>query len=647
MAELEAVSIILPSGDRCEGAAEPHQEGRRYRLPLGELVRLGRQPEEVEFAVTEDRRISRFHAVLRWDGRVLSVRERGAYPPKFSHPPRNPIVFSGANVRECLLKSGESFYIGRTRFTLHADGPPAGGEGNHTPPQWEQLRSRTELEGVQVGQPSVVLQALEKLPDVLRHAACEPSLFRQMLKVLLAALPRADAVGLVTADASGTVVSVGQHLARVTAAVTKKLTPDHPVRPDPGSTTLEGAWPLAAEVRPVEFQPSAEVVHRAVQEQKSVLHFWSPEVDDTTLDARHLHATAWAVCGPLLDGSRQVVYATGHHPLPDPTDLGAAARELTGYQKVVGLVVGLMEVTRQTHRLARENCLLRQSLPPRLSRLIDDPDHMKALLDPREADVTVVFGDLRGYTPHVERHDSDLMQAWSRVSATLNDMSRCITLCDGVVIRIQGDAVVGCWGWPDVNGAEAANAARAALQIRAELCGRAGGKTLTCGLGLAHGRAVAGRLGAHDLAEIDLYGPVVNLAARLESLTKVFGVGVIVCCELAARLTAADPTGREWRVRSLGRVRLKGFARRVGVSELLPAHAPEARLSTLSNWHTAVDDFSSGRWDEAYERLDDYFAGDTAAQCLMRVMDVTDRVPPDDWDGTFEPLEFEARECVL
>src|SRR5262249_4464017 len=69
-------------------------------------------------------------------------------------------------------------------------------------------------------------------------------------------------------------------------------------------------------------------------------------------------------------------------------------------------------------------------------------------------------------------------------------------------------------------------AAAAALRILERLSGRMVQRK--CGLGITHGRALAGRLGAHDLAVVDLYGPVVNLAFPLEKMTKAFGVGIVL-----------------------------------------------------------------------------------------------------------------------
>ena len=158
---------------------------------------------------------------------------------------------------------------------------------------------------------------------------------------------------------------------------------------------------------------------------------------------------------------------------------------------------------------------------------------------------------------------------------------------------------------------------------------------LSCGIGMARGRAVASALGAHDLTEIDLHGPVVNMAARLQGLPGIRR-RVIVCGDLAAampRPTRPGPNGD-----SAARPRAdEGMTRRLSAYELLPATAPEARETVLASWHEGVDWFTGGQWRAAYERLEDNFPNDPAAHCLMRIMERTGVTTPEDWDGSFAP----------
>jgi adenylate cyclase len=272
--------------------------------------------------------------------------------------------------------------------------------------------------------------------------------------------------------------------------------------------------------------------------------------------------------------------------------------------------------------------------PRRAWGLLDDPERLEMLLEPREMDVTVIFCDLRNFSRFAEQGKTTLLDAWRQLSLALDEMSRTITDHDGVVAGFQGDAVMGFWGWPEAQDRQVELAARAALRIHDRFAGVL--KEFKCGLGLAHGRAVAGRLGAHDLAKVDVYGPVVNLASRLEGLTKIYGVNIMVNDAVADQLKAADPAGSRYRLRKLSRLRPKGMQDAFLVSELFSPQGPAAvqmNVNRQRTWDQAVDWFLEGKWVESYERLAQFFRDDGPGKCLMDFMDKANRTPPPNWEG--------------
>jgi adenylate cyclase len=630
MAELEAITEV--QADPRKSTVQARQYGRRFPLVSGKPMHLGRDEAKMDVAIPEDDQISRFQAILTWEPvkDKLTVQTRPPTPPHYPTPPANQTLVFDEKLKKlveapngtCVVGRGESFWIGQTRFTLHSEGeqePDCPADMTVAPRQEE--RTRAQLEEIPFANPGAALRAMEQLPATIRAVTSEQGLFRQMLKVVMDAMPRSDAAAIV------------------------RIPPDTPANDRRLAVLESNVRPNSAHGQSG-FMPSRRLAHRAIIERRrSCLHCWSPDQTggtgaDLTMADTHVHGvTPWAVCTPFQDGSKYALYVAGQTSgqwnLLDKAAQDKIVNDLTQYQKIAELLVGMIETTLRVSRLTQQNKVIRRAWPQSLWKYLDDPDELERMLAPKEGEITTLFCDLRNYSLFASQNASQLLQAQKEVSTALSTMSGAITDRDGVVAGFRGDAVLGFWGWPKVHEKQVEMAARAAIAIQGRLTGwsQAG----RCGLGLTHGTAVAGRLGAHDLAVVDLYGPVVNLTFRLEAMTKAFGVPIIVSQEVADRIAAADPQGREMRTRPLGKVRAKGFPDPLWAHELYSAQTPSVHDWQREEWAAVVDMYTAGNWSEAYESLTSQFSADPAAHCLMRVMDKTKRKPPADWDGSFAP----------
>jgi class 3 adenylate cyclase len=529
-----------------------------------------------------------------------------------------------------------------TRTAAPEDAAAGGGEAPPANPQTEpspdqaQPLTLADLEGLPFTNPTAALKAMEQVPNVLRLATNEQTLFRQMLKVVLDALPRADSAGVVLIPPD---VAPGGTDLRIT-------TLDYHTR---GIPKIDER-----------FEPRRKLVHTAVQQRMSCLHVLSVTVvreeesgrvytvpddyeqwleDNATPYTRPYqpNTTPWAICTPFQDGSKCALYLSGKLAGQKIAEDPRTKRDLTEYQKVAELLVGIIETGRKSLRLARQNALVRHAWPRSIRKFLDDPDHLEMLLKPRRIDVTVLICDLRGSSLFAEKGAGELVKAWHNVAGALDDMSQAVAVNEGMVTGIQGDVMMACWGWPEAQEGQIEKALKAAARIQQVF----NEKTvhLRVGLVLAHGWVIAGRLGANDLAKVDVYGPLVNLATRLETVTKSFGVNVLVNEAVAAKVAEADPYGSRYRTRRLGRVRPQGMRNAFVVSELLLADSPNANPGFLEQWERMIDLFTAGDWASAHEGIDSWFADDPAARCLLRLMDRTNRFPPANWDGSFTPDE--------
>jgi adenylate cyclase len=598
MAELEALYYNPdPKGNDIKRA------GWRKELPLGQPIKLGRIPELSDWCVEEDLSISRVNATLLWDGTSLHVEQP-------TDRKTSDIYYRDQPASNFKVAPGESFIIGTTRFTLHT-----GSQAPETPNlirssqnlSAEATMAREVLRQSPFENAEIVLRALEELPDVLRLVTSEDRLLQKLTDILLKAIGGAEAAAVV------------QLAPNATKQDRRVNIPCHKLR----GVAYQG-----------DFTPSRGLVYKAIREErKSVLWVWTP-TSSPDFTIRSLPGIPWAICTPLRDASGVGFYVEGSLNR-EPTIVGGRVtdRELTGHQKVVELIASIIEASRKSHALERWLSVYKSYLPSTI-RTIPDPDKLRQLLNPREAVVTVMFCDLRGSCRIVEEGEASLMQTWKNVANALDEMAQTITENDGVVAGFQGDAVMAFWGWPEDQPDQVERAVKAALRIRERFDREGWWKDLSCGIGITHGPAVVGALGTHDLAKVDVFGPTVNLASRLESMTKLVGVRVLVNEAVATVL--AESRRSRGRTRKLARVRPAGMTNPQFIYELmppsgdLPGQMPEPRRQY---WEQIVDCFLAGDWAPARNGLENYFADDPAGELILDYMKRNQYRPPAGWDG--------------
>jgi adenylate cyclase len=163
-------------------------------------------------------------------------------------------------------------------------------------------------------------------------------------------------------------------------------------------------------------------------------------------------------------------------------------------------------------------------------------------------EVSILFQDIRGFTALAEQLDPVallrlLNQFFTAVVAAVEAEG-------GVVKQFTGDGVMALFGAPQSRADHPERAVRAALGIVRRLASLnvllqdAGGTPLQIGVGIHTGEVVAGLIGPDERIEYGVVGEAVNLASRIESLTKELSATILVSKEIAARLGCAFVLGR-------------------------------------------------------------------------------------------------------
>jgi len=208
----------------------------------------------------------------------------------------------------------------------------------------------------------------------------------------------------------------------------------------------------------------------------------------------------------------------------------------------------MTQVNRWRHNLAR-------FFPPRVVTALQEAGHQLAL---QRRPAAIMFVDLRGFTQYAEHAPPDqLAQVLTGYRQIVTDV---VNAWDGTIDKFMGDGVMAVFGQPVARADDARRALHCALVLNEKLAAwkplqEDRNQLFRAGIGLHYGIVVGGVLdsGSHD--EFTVFGDAVNVARRLESMSKELNAGLVVSLALLTRVPPGARGGC-WRVRRA--VTLKG-----------------------------------------------------------------------------------------
>jgi len=273
--------------------------------------------------------------------------------------------------------------------------------------------------------------------------------------------------------------------------------------------------------------------------------------------------------------------------------------------------------------------------PSVISQIMDDPDSLS--LEGQEKDITIQFSDVRSFTSLSEKltptQVTDLLHDY------LTPITKLITEYEGTLDKFIGDAVMAFWNAPlDIENhqeksLQAALAQQVKLEELNEIFIEKFGFTIAVGIGIHSGLVRVGNMGSADLFDYTLIGDNVNLASRLESLTKFYGQKLIVS------QTIVDACGDRYYFRILDSVRVKGKVEPVTIYTAYPLEQAKLREEELSLYEKAHDLYLSMRFNDAKEVFKKLKAMDKEPLLydlyIERCEHLQEESPGEDWDGVF------------
>jgi adenylate cyclase len=236
-------------------------------------------------------------------------------------------------------------------------------------------------------------------------------------------------------------------------------------------------------------------------------------------------------------------------------------------------------------------------VPPELvDEMVKDPDRYSMKATNRE--LTVMFCDMRGFTKMSEHMEPIALQ--ELLNGVFSRLTQLIRAQRGTIDKYMGDCVMAFWGAPVASPDHASLAVRAAIDmahivkvINEEHQAR-GLPEIGIGIGLNSGSMCVGDMGSDIRRSYTVIGDAVNLGSRLEGLSKVYGVDMVVS-ESTHQLTS----GQAWQ--ELDKVRVKGKEQAVTIYYPMGAEQDLSEMvkEELAIWRSFLDAYRSQNWDDA------------------------------------------------
>jgi adenylate cyclase len=308
---------------------------------------------------------------------------------------------------------------------------------------------------------------------------------------------------------------------------------------------------------------------------------------------------------------------------------------LVGEQGPVGLLVLVEDISEGK----RMRGALRRFMSQKVVDQIMDHDEDELLFG-TACRASVLFADIRNFTSLAEtlqpRETVDML------NEVFSDLVEAVAAGDGVLDKFLGDAVMAVYGAPISSGRDpqsAVESATAMVRMVTALNARRaerGREALRLGVGIATGDVVAGTVGSLKRMDYTVIGDSVNLASRLQQLTKHYQVSLMICEATAAALDGSFP------LRELDTLRVRGRQQPSKVFQVLTGEATPA----ADAYARGREALARRRWRDAVAAFEAAVTADPEDRPSMLMLEraqvLARRPPPADWDGVWGLPEADA-----
>ncbi len=307
-------------------------------------------------------------------------------------------------------------------------------------------------------------------------------------------------------------------------------------------------------------------------------------------------------------------------------------RDFAGKQD--GVVVVMEDITHQKRVMTT---LGRYMSPVLAQKVLDEGgDRLGGI----RQEVAVLFSDIRGYTAMTEAMDAQHIV--EMLNAYFSVMVDAVFAENGLLDKYIGDALMAVFGVPFPQEDDSIRACRAALRMRRALAEfnaiqrKAGRDPVGIGIGINSGEVISGNIGSERRLEYTCIGDGVNLASRLEGVSKHYGVTILMSEHTQRKI------GGEFVTRELDSVRVIGKQRPIRLFELIAGPDEDVSpqlLRSLPLYHAGLEAYRKAEWAVACEYFQEAHSlgRDNPSWILLdRSRQMMQTPPSDDWDGVWD-----------
>ena len=241
-----------------------------------------------------------------------------------------------------------------------------------------------------------------------------------------------------------------------------------------------------------------------------------------------------------------------------------------------------------------------------------------ALGDQVEKEMSILFSDIRGFTALSEKMSPQ--ENFNFINTYLSQMEPIITQHQGFIDKYIGDAIMALFP------GQADDAVRASIAMLKQLVEYNQQRQTACldpiaiGIGLNTGALMLGTVGGKNRMDGTVISDAVNLASRIEGLTKRYGTALLISETTYACLSAPD----QYAIRTIDRVKVKGKSAPVTVYEVFDGDAPELivlKLKTRDDFEQGLQHYRHKAFTEAiqyFKKMLAIYPEDTAAKIYLK-----------------------------